>query len=137
MSSPDAYRWAPSQARPPEARLAQVVAHAMFHSVRNVAVRQRHLYAEGSLVGAELTGSINDSVITDVAQGIELALRYDVRGNDEFFITNDETVMRTPSSELLSTPKLARPKLPPDHLLLTMSEGQTHLRHSLPIRPIG
>ncbi|WDH19980.1 NAD(P)-dependent oxidoreductase [Pseudomonas chlororaphis] len=37
----------------------------------------------------------------DVAQGTELALRYDVRGKDKFFITNDETVMRTPSSELL------------------------------------
>ncbi|UQY33983.1 NAD(P)-dependent oxidoreductase [Pseudomonas fulva] len=37
----------------------------------------------------------------DVAQSIELALKYDVRGKDEFFITNDETVMRTPSSELL------------------------------------
>lgn len=109
----------------------------MLQAVRNAAVRQRHLYAEGSLVGAELTGSINDSVITDVAQGIELALRYDVRCKDEFFITNDETVMRTPSSELLSTPRLARPRLPPDYLPLTMSEGQTHLRYSLPIRPVG
>ncbi|EPM65743.1 NAD-dependent epimerase/dehydratase [Pseudomonas syringae pv. theae ICMP 3923] len=36
-----------------------------------------------------------------MAQGIELALHHDVRGKNEFFITNDETVMRTPSSELL------------------------------------
>ncbi|NAT60660.1 epimerase [Pseudomonas syringae pv. actinidifoliorum] len=48
----------------------------------------------------------------DVAQGIELALHHDVRGKDEFFITNDETVMRTPSSELLDKhyPKIERRK---------------------------
>lgn len=38
----------------------------------------------------------------DVAQAVELALHLEARGKDEFFITNDETVMRTPSSELLS-----------------------------------
>lgn len=37
----------------------------------------------------------------DAAQAIELALHHDVRGKDEFFITNDDTVMRTPSNELL------------------------------------
>lgn len=38
----------------------------------------------------------------DVAQAIDLAIQYDVRGKDEFFITNDETVMRTPTAELLA-----------------------------------
>ncbi|WP_267347063.1 NAD(P)-dependent oxidoreductase [Sphingomonas sp. GM_Shp_2] len=37
----------------------------------------------------------------DVAQSVALAIEYDVRGKDEFFITNDETVMRTPTAELL------------------------------------
>lgn len=37
----------------------------------------------------------------DAAQAIECAIRYDVRGKDEFFITNDETVMRKSSEELL------------------------------------
>jgi len=37
----------------------------------------------------------------DVAQSIECALRYDARGKDEFFITNDDTVMRTPTQELI------------------------------------
>lgn len=37
----------------------------------------------------------------DVAQAVALAIEYDVRGKDEFFITNDETVMRTPTAELL------------------------------------
>lgn len=39
--------------------------------------------------------------VRDAAQAIECALRYDARGKDAFFITNDETVMRTPTSELL------------------------------------
>lgn len=38
----------------------------------------------------------------DVAQAVELALHIEARGKDEFFITNDETVMRAASSELLS-----------------------------------
>lgn len=38
----------------------------------------------------------------DVAQAVELAIRHNVRGKDEFFITNDETVMRTPTAELLA-----------------------------------
>lgn len=48
----------------------------------------------------------------DVAQAIELAISYDVRGKDEFFITNDETVMRTPTAELLDTyyPQIERRK---------------------------
>ncbi|WP_313441493.1 NAD(P)-dependent oxidoreductase [Novosphingobium sp.] len=37
----------------------------------------------------------------DVAQAVGLAIEYDVRGKDQFFITNDETVMRTPTVELL------------------------------------
>jgi len=37
----------------------------------------------------------------DAAQAIELALHYAPRGKDEFFITNDDTVMLTPTSELL------------------------------------
>lgn len=37
----------------------------------------------------------------DVAQAIARAIEYDVRGKDEFFITNDETVMRTSTEELL------------------------------------
>jgi nucleoside-diphosphate-sugar epimerase len=37
----------------------------------------------------------------DAAQAIELALHYTPRGKDEFFITNDDTVMLTPTSELL------------------------------------
>lgn len=37
----------------------------------------------------------------DAAQAIELALHYTPRGKDEFFITNDDTVMRTPTQELL------------------------------------
>lgn len=37
----------------------------------------------------------------DAAQAIECAVRYDVRGKDAFFVTNDETVMRTPTAELL------------------------------------
>lgn len=37
----------------------------------------------------------------DVAHAIECAIRYDQKGKDEFFITNDETVMRTPTSELI------------------------------------
>jgi nucleoside-diphosphate-sugar epimerase len=37
----------------------------------------------------------------DVAQAVEKALHYDVRGKDEFFITNNETVMRAPTDELL------------------------------------
>ncbi|MBB6337933.1 nucleoside-diphosphate-sugar epimerase [Xanthomonas arboricola] len=40
--------------------------------------------------------------VRDAAQAIERAIEYDVRGKDAFFITNDETVMRTPSSELLN-----------------------------------
>ncbi|MEN0119060.1 MAG: NAD(P)-dependent oxidoreductase [Agrobacterium cavarae] len=38
----------------------------------------------------------------DAAQAIELAIRHDARGKDEFFITSDETVMRTPTAELLA-----------------------------------
>ena len=34
-------------------------------------------------------------------QAIARAIEYDVRGKDEFFITNDETVMRTSTEELL------------------------------------
>ncbi|MHC2109170.1 hypothetical protein [Methylobacterium sp. CM6246] len=37
----------------------------------------------------------------DAAQAIESAIRYEARGKDAFLITNDETVMRTPTSELL------------------------------------
>lgn len=37
----------------------------------------------------------------DVAQGIAKAIDYDVRGKHAFFITNDETVMTTPTAELL------------------------------------
>lgn len=37
----------------------------------------------------------------DAAQAIELALHYAPRGKDEFFITNDDTVMLTPTQELL------------------------------------
>ncbi|PQA96988.1 epimerase [Chryseobacterium shigense] len=37
----------------------------------------------------------------DVAQSIELAIQYDIRGKDEFFITADKTVMRTPTQELV------------------------------------
>ncbi|SFO94143.1 Nucleoside-diphosphate-sugar epimerase [Bradyrhizobium sp. Ghvi] len=37
----------------------------------------------------------------DVAQAVALAIEHDVRGKDEFFITNDETVMRTSTTELL------------------------------------
>ncbi|MEY9120567.1 NAD-dependent epimerase/dehydratase family protein [Bradyrhizobium yuanmingense] len=37
----------------------------------------------------------------DVAQAIARAIEYDVRGKDEFFITNDETVMRASTEELL------------------------------------
>lgn len=37
----------------------------------------------------------------DAAQAIELALHHEPRGKDEFFITNDDTVMLTPTSELL------------------------------------
>lgn len=39
--------------------------------------------------------------VRDVAQSIELAIEYDVRGKDEFFITSDVTCMRTPTQELL------------------------------------
>lgn len=39
--------------------------------------------------------------VRDVAQAVELALEYDVRGKDEFFITSDVTCMRTPTEELL------------------------------------
>lgn len=48
----------------------------------------------------------------DVAQAIEKAIEYDVRGKDEFFVTNDETVMRTPTEELLDRyyPKIERRK---------------------------
>ncbi|GGJ94768.1 NAD-dependent epimerase/dehydratase family protein [Pseudomonas matsuisoli] len=48
----------------------------------------------------------------DVAQAIELALHHEARGKDEFFITNDETVMRTPSSALLDAhyPNIERRK---------------------------
>lgn len=38
----------------------------------------------------------------DVAQAFAKAIDYDVRGKDEFFIVNDETVMRTPTEELLN-----------------------------------
>jgi len=38
----------------------------------------------------------------DVAQAIAKAIAYDVRGKDEFFITNDETVMKTPTEDLLA-----------------------------------
>lgn len=34
--------------------------------------------------------------VRDVAQAIEKAVEYDVRGKDEFFITSDVTCMRTP-----------------------------------------
>lgn len=46
----------------------------------------------------------------DAAQAIACAIRYDVRGKDAFFITNDETVMRTPTAELLDRcfPKVER-----------------------------
>lgn len=37
----------------------------------------------------------------DVAQAVEKALHLEARGKDEFFITNDETVMRTPTADLL------------------------------------
>jgi nucleoside-diphosphate-sugar epimerase len=37
----------------------------------------------------------------DAAQAIECAIRYEARGKDAFLITNDETVMRTPTAELL------------------------------------
>lgn len=37
----------------------------------------------------------------DAAQAIELALHYAPRGKDEFFITNNDTVMLTPTSKLL------------------------------------
>lgn len=48
----------------------------------------------------------------DAAQGIECAVRYDVRGKDAFLITNDETVMRRPTAELLDRyyPKAERKK---------------------------
>ncbi|MCJ2036011.1 NAD-dependent epimerase/dehydratase family protein [Methylobacterium sp. J-068] len=48
----------------------------------------------------------------DAAQAIECAIRYDVRGKDAFLITNDETVMRTPTEELLDRyyPKAERRK---------------------------
>lgn len=39
--------------------------------------------------------------VRDVAQAIEKALEYDVRGKDEFFITSDVTCMRIPTKELL------------------------------------
>jgi hypothetical protein len=39
--------------------------------------------------------------VRDVAQAIEKAVEYDVRGKDEFFITSDVTCMRTPTQELL------------------------------------
>ncbi len=39
--------------------------------------------------------------VRDVAQAIEKALEYDVRGKDEFFITSDVTCMRTPTQDLL------------------------------------
>jgi nucleoside-diphosphate-sugar epimerase len=39
--------------------------------------------------------------VRDAAHAVECALRYDVRGKDEFFITNDETVMRTLTQDLL------------------------------------
>lgn len=39
--------------------------------------------------------------VRDAAQAIELALHYEARGKDEFFITNDDTVMLTPTAELL------------------------------------
>ena len=37
----------------------------------------------------------------DAAQAFELAINYEARGKEDFFITNDETVMRTPTAELL------------------------------------
>lgn len=37
----------------------------------------------------------------DAAEAFARAIDYDVRGKDEFFVTNDETVMRTPTAELL------------------------------------
>ena len=40
----------------------------------------------------------------DAAQAIECAIRYEARGKDAFLITNDETVMRTPTAELLDPP---------------------------------
>jgi nucleoside-diphosphate-sugar epimerase len=48
----------------------------------------------------------------DAAQAIECAIRYEARGKDAFLITNDETVMRTPSAELLDRhfPKAERRK---------------------------
>ena len=48
----------------------------------------------------------------DAAQAIECAIRYEARGKDAFLITNDETVMRTPTAELLDRhfPKAERRK---------------------------
>ena len=48
----------------------------------------------------------------DAAQAIECAIRYEARGKDAFLITNDETVMRTPTAELLERhfPKAERRK---------------------------
>lgn len=39
--------------------------------------------------------------VHDVAQSIEIAIEYDARGKDEFFIPSDVTCMRTPTQELL------------------------------------
>ncbi|KOS08072.1 epimerase [Flavobacterium akiainvivens] len=38
----------------------------------------------------------------DAAQAIECAIRYDKRGKDEFFIGNNETVMRRPTEDLVN-----------------------------------
>lgn len=65
----------------------------------------------------------------DAAQAVALAIEYDVRGKDEFFITNDETVMRTPSAELLDRhfPNIERRKAFSGNEVLISNEKAKHV----------